>query len=337
MERKQDVKQPADTKSDERTYDKSAKNVIATRQFLAMILHERVPEFRSFPMEVIERECIEGTPWVEEIPVEPGRTNGKLLPQKIRSRNTEQSEEDEGYITYDVLFYARVPGSGKRIKLLINIEAQRSSTDYDLFHRAWFYLCRLVSSQKERDFAGEDYDGICKVYSIWLCFYLPAGEESSISSYRLRKDDLVGSHNVPESVYDLMNIIMIHVGDEENTDTLLKFLHLVFLTQWTEKELSQKLQNEFGITPNDETKREMTNMCNLSIGFRERAEARGEARGRAEGEARGRAEGEARGVANTWVASARNLMRSMKLTAQEAVEAIAVPAPLRERVLQQLG
>ena len=57
----------------------------------------------------------------------------------------------------------------------------------------------------------------------------------------------------------------------------------------------------------------------------------------ARGEARGRAEGEARGVANTWVASARNLMRSMKLTAQEAVEAIAVPAPLRERVLQQLG
>lgn len=57
----------------------------------------------------------------------------------------------------------------------------------------------------------------------------------------------------------------------------------------------------------------------------------------ARGEARGRAEGEARGVANTWVASARNLMRSMKLTAQEAVEAIAVPAPLRESVLQQLG
>lgn len=57
----------------------------------------------------------------------------------------------------------------------------------------------------------------------------------------------------------------------------------------------------------------------------DQAEARGEARGRAEG------------VANTWVASARNLMRSMKLTAQEAVDAIAVPAPLREHILQQLG
>ena len=43
------------------------------------------------------------------------------------------------------------------------------------------------------------------------------------------------------------------------------------------------------------------------------------------------------GEATTWVASARNLMRTMKLTAQQAVEAIAVPPPLRERVLQQLG
>ena len=285
MSRDRDAMQP-NTSTYERTYDKAAKNVIATRQFLAMILHERVPEFQPFPMELIERECIEGDPWVEEIPVDPGHTNRKR-PQKIRGLNTEQSDEDEGYITYDVLFYARVPGSGKRIKLLINIEAQRSSTDYDLFHRAWFYLCRLVSSQKERDFTGENYDDICKVYSIWLCFYLPAGEKSSISSYHLQKEDLFGSHEVPESVYDLMNIIMIHVGDEENADKLLKFLRLVFLTQWTEKDLAQKLQDEFGITPNEEMKKEMTNMCNLSIGFRERAEAKGKAEGKVEGKIEG--------------------------------------------------
>ena len=57
----------------DRTYDKSAKNIIATRQFLSIILHERVPEFRPFPLELIERDCIEGTPWIEEIPIDPSR------------------------------------------------------------------------------------------------------------------------------------------------------------------------------------------------------------------------------------------------------------------------
>ena len=282
MKRKQVPSLGADSAAaydaDDRTYDTTAKHIIATRQFLAFILHERVPEFRPFPREFIERACIEKGPWVEEIPVDPGRTN-RILPQKIRGQNTEQSDQDEGTVTYDVLFYARVPGSGKRIKLLINIEAQRNTTDYDLFHRAWFYLTRLVSSQKERDFTGQDYDGICKVYSIWLCFYLPKDEKSSISSYHLQKDDLVGYHDVPESVYDLMNIIMIHVGDDENTDTLLRFLRTVFLAQLTEKELTQKLQDDFGMKPNEETRKELTDMCNLSIGLKERAKAEGKVEG----------------------------------------------------------
>ena len=76
----------------------------------------------------------------------------------------------------------------------------------------------------------------------------------------------------PKSVYDLFNIIMIHIGDDDDTnDTLIKFLRLVFLKQLTEKELTQKLQDEFGMNPNEETRKELTIMCNLSIGLKERA------------------------------------------------------------------
>lgn len=328
MKRKRTAARPA-MRSWERTYDKSAKNLIATRQFLAMILKEHVPEFQPFDRETIERDCIDGKPWVEEIPVEPGKTNRKRRARKIRGLNTEQSIEDEGYITYDVLFYAHVPGTGERVKLLINIEAQRTEPSYSLYRRAYFYACRLVSSQKEYDFVGQDYDSICKVYSIWLCFYLPEGETSSITSYGFGENPIVGNHTIPKSVYDLMNITMIHVGDDdESEDTLIRFLRLVFLSQWTEQELARKLQKEFGITPNEETKKEMTKMCNLSTGLIERAEARGEARGKAKGEARGRAE--------AWAASARNLMKNLKLTAQQAVDAIAVPVEFRAKVLEEL-
>ena len=155
---------------------------------------------------------------------------------------------------------------------------------YDLFSRAWFYLSRLVSSQKERDFAGEDYDSICKVYTIWLCFYLPEGERSSITSYRIQPEQLVGNHQEPKSSYDLMNITIIYIGDDAEDDTLIKFLRLVFLSQWTERELAQKLQDEFGMQPNDDTRKELDTMCNLSSGLVERAEARGKAEGKAESE-----------------------------------------------------
>ena len=73
-------------------------------------------------------------------------------------------------------------------------------------------------------------------------------------------------------------------------------------------------------------------MCNLSSGLKERAEAHGKAIGEAIGEARG----EARGEEKTWVKSVRNLMESMQLTAQQAIDAVAVPANLRQKVLEQL-
>ena len=50
------------------------------------------------------------------------------------------------------------------------------------------------------------------------------------------------------------------------------------------------------------------------------------------GEARGKKIGEE----TAWVASVRNLMKSMKMTAQQAVEAVAVPMNLRQKVLDQI-
>ena len=53
-------------------------------------------------------------------------------------------------------------------------------------------------------------------------------------------------------------------------------------------------------------------------------------------EARGAARGEKRGREQTWVASVRNLMKSMQMTAQQAAEALAVPAEIRQKVLEQV-
>ena len=45
------------------------------------------------------------------------------------------------------------------IKLIINIEPQKTTTsiDYKLMKRAVYYVAHLISSQKEKEFHGDDY------------------------------------------------------------------------------------------------------------------------------------------------------------------------------------
>ena len=136
--------------------------------------------------------------------------------------------------------------------------------------RAFFYASRLISSQKERDFVGENYDDICKVYTIWLCFCLPKGQTSSITHYRPQEICEVGDFHESKENYDLFDITMIHIGrDDEKTDTLLKFLHLVFMSRLTEAEREAHLKKDFGIDLWDETREELSDMCNLSQGLKE--------------------------------------------------------------------
>lgn len=259
------------------TYDKQAKVVLGNRQMLAPILQRVVPEFRDVSLVEIQDHCIDGEPQISTVPVAPGKTNRKFrrAAKYIRGRQTEDSVLGEGWITFDVLFYARVPSSGKRIKLIINVEAQRNNTDYSLTKRAFFYASRLISSQKERDFVGENYDDICKVYTIWLCFYLPKGQTSSITHYRPQEICEVGDFHESKENYDLFDITMIHIGHDEKTDTLLKFLHLVFMSRLTEAEREAHLKKDFGIELWDETREGLSDMCNLSQGLKDESREEG--------------------------------------------------------------
>lgn len=68
-------------------------------------------------------------------------------------------------------------------QIIINVEAQKDEpTGYEILNRAIFYVSRLISSQKERDFENSSYDDIKRAYSIWVCMNM---EESSMSHVHL--------------------------------------------------------------------------------------------------------------------------------------------------------
>ena len=77
---------------------------------------------------------IEGEPYVDIVPVEPGSTNAIFNDNsKIAGLNTENFEINEGLIRFDIIFYVRVPSkSGNNSnnenelsQVIINIEAQK--------------------------------------------------------------------------------------------------------------------------------------------------------------------------------------------------------------------
>ena len=163
-------------------YDASAKRLLGNKSVLAYILVKVIEEFRGMsPKEVVK--FIEGEPYISIVPIEPGLTNivNKNIGERLIGFNTEDSEISEGLVRFDIVFYVRMKDGLSQI--IVNVEAQKDEPkEYNILNRAIFYVSRLISSQKERDFENSHYDDIKQVYSIWVCMNM---KENSLSHIHL--------------------------------------------------------------------------------------------------------------------------------------------------------
>lgn len=262
-------------------YDNSAKRLIAHKIILARILVKTVEEFKGMdPLEVAA--LIEGLPYISAVPVEPGLTNAVHFQngQRLVGFNTENQELNEGLVRFDIVFYVRMKDGLSQI--IINVEVQKDEPgEYEILNRAVFYVSRLISSQKERDFENSSYDDIKCVYSIWICMNM---EENTMSHIHLTKEDLIGSYEWKGNL-DLLNIIMIGLAKElpehDETYELHRLLGALLSRELTVDEKLDIIGKEYDIPLEENFRKDMSTMCNLSQGVKEE----GIAIGRAEGEA----------------------------------------------------
>ena len=262
-------------------YDNSAKRLIAHKIILARILVKTVEEFKGMdPIEVAA--LIEGLPYISAVPVEPGLTNAVHFQngQRLVGFNTENQELNEGLVRFDIVFYVRMKDGLSQI--IINVEAQKDEPgEYEILNRAVFYVSRLISSQKERDFENSSYDDIKCVYSIWICMNM---EENTMGHIHLTKEDLIGSYEWKGNL-DLLNIIMIGLAKElpehDETYELHRLLGALLSRELTVDEKLDIIGKEYDIPLEGNFRKDMSTMCNLSQGVKEE----GIAIGRAEGEA----------------------------------------------------
>lgn len=249
-------------------YDEYAKKLLGHKIILAHILTKSVEEFRGMlPEEVIP--LIEGEPFINRVPVNPGLTNKVVGVDKkeIIGMNTENSEINAGYIRFDIIFYVRMKDGIS--KIIINIEAQKEEpTEYDILNRAIFYISRMISSQKNRDFKAQNYNDIKKVYSIWICMNM---SEDSMNHIHLTNDVIMGNCKWKGEL-GLLNIIMIGLAEElSEKGELHRFLGTLLSNKLKVDQKLEILENEYDISMEKSLEEDVKIMCNLSEGIEERA------------------------------------------------------------------
>ena len=322
MEIKTSLASGIEVTQDRADYDAACKRLLSEKIILAWIMKSCLAEYRDIDVNEIAEKYIEGTPFVSEVPVSPDETG-----PRIRGMAQDQSSPTEGSAYFDIYFNAIVPGTKEVVQMIINVEAQADYyPGYPLHKRGVFYCGRMISSQDGTVFVNSHYEKLQKVCSIWVCTKPPQYMENTITTYQITEHNLIGDIHAKPEYYDLLSVVMICLGKSDNVadNGILKLLNVLLSSKVAPAEKKQILQDEFQIPMTQTMDREVSNMCNLSQAVWEEAwEEAWE-------------KGEANGVEKGCLMSVKNLMESMKWTAEEAMNALRIPETERQGYLTKL-
>ena len=266
---------------DKAQYDTRVKRLLAQKSILAHILVKTVDEFKGMKPEDVVK-YIEGEPSISVVPVEPGLANMEKTDatgQRIVGFNTENAEINEGLVRFDIIFYVRMPSvddtKNGLSQIIVNIEAQKDEpTEYKILNRAIFYVSRLISSQKERDFVNTNYDDIKQVFSIWICMNM---DDNSLSHIHLTKDEMLKPCNWKGNL-DLLNIVLIGITNEipehDEKYEMHRLIGALLSSELKEQEKLDIIEHEYNIPISQEFREDVSIMCNLSQGIEDKAIAK---------------------------------------------------------------
>ena len=136
-----------DRKITEYQTDKYLKKLFSRRIVLAVLLKSFVSDFMKMEIEEIAYHCL--------IP------EGKS--ERLQIINTDDGDNAQ----YDMVFRVRFPSEGNKPRVvLFNLEFQNKiHPGYQITKRGIYYICRLLSDEKGKQFKGSNYNSLEKVFS----------------------------------------------------------------------------------------------------------------------------------------------------------------------------
>ena len=300
--------------------DNIFKGIIRRSDVLAAFLHTYVDEFKDCSRETI-LSCI------------PTEINEGVA----QERNVFPDSSKENELEMDTLFRVKIPESEDSVAVYVNIEGQNKYyLPYQIEKRIEAYAAELITSQKGKEYTNQNYDGIKKVYSIWLLFNPPEKSTNTIIRYDRKPEIICGNSDWDYPKFDLTHITMVYVGsyDDELPDAI-GLPAALFGSGLDSQKRNNTLSDKYKITLTDEDSRRLNDMVSLMQSFYdgyENCKRISETEGRAKGMAEGRAEGRAEGNIETLSKCVASNVTRYGITVEEAMDDFDVADDIRDEV-----
>ena len=305
--------------------DQFFKHILRYKIVLAHIMKDYLEEYMNVPINEI-MECIEPK---GDVPLHKHTVSGH--------RN--ENNEDDTSIFFDSLVYASLPQDKGKIAMILNLEAQGElKSKSHVLSRAHYYNSRNTSMQVEELFDHGCYDDIVKVVSIWIVFNAPKYKQGSINRYRMVEEHIIGEACEEEKYFDKQQILVLYLGYKESEKVSMNILRVMADNMPSEEKIERLKKYDVKLTGKEEE--EVSRMCDYgayveSIGI-EKGLKKGLQKGLQQGLLQGRKEGILEGKERERLEGIKSLMKTLKLSAEEAMDALQIPTQEKSYYLKLL-
>ena len=285
-------------------YDQYCKMLIGHPYILARIISCFVEEAKHLSLDEIKK-LIKGV-----------RIGDKIVNPHFHLMDKEAFIKDEGLMCYDIYFYIDLPQVDQSTKrVYINIEIQnKASPRYHLVTRSIAYRSRMISSQWEREYDSENYDGMKKVYSFWIMPQATKSKDGCINQLKIAENHLSGNYEEKIESYDKEEQLMIYLSKGhspndkyESYDEILMPIGALLNNTLNYQEKNEVIK-EYGLEY-EEFEERMRDMCNLGEVI----------------ELEALEKGTKKGTQKERIRSIKNIMTKLKMSFKEAIAFLEIP------------
>ena len=277
--------------------DQHCKAIVGNQEMLARMIHEFVREARHLSvneiMEIIKDE------------------------HRFKWLNNENMIPSYGTVKFDMFCCVDLPQlNGTNKQIYLNIEIQNNiHPGYSLVTRGIAYVLRILTTQWGREYDDKNYDGMKKVYSLWIMPQATKRKDGDVDVYKLKKERKNGKEENKEN-YDKEELVMIYLNQKHDT-TKKYFKHdevlmplVVFLNNRIDFQGKKEIIKEYGFK---ETEREVKEMCDYANYLERKARNEGINRGK-------KIERKEKNIEYV-----RKLMERLQMSFKEAVSLLEIP------------
>ena len=183
-----------------------ANGLFSLKRVVAHIVKECIQEYTPFPVELIEKECIDS--FVD--------TSGTCNPEIAKALMTKKPLPNGYMMDCDLLFEILPPKhlSGSRAPQLLNIEMQNDSRQLDrCIGRGMLYLSGIYYTEYEQIYRYPEFEKALKANSVWICPAAPPERQGTVQRFRMMQEKMPNGGIHPSSdFYDKLRLTFVNAG-----------------------------------------------------------------------------------------------------------------------------